>query len=81
MDGEFTVRIRRRWDDYPLRKPGFKRQILKVIPDTNIALLMMKNGDLDEMTLTGQQFASQTNDDAFRDNAVKVYGPRRMASL
>ncbi len=67
-----------RWDDYPLRKPSFKRQILKVIPDTNIALLMMKNGDLDEMTLTGQQFASQTNDEAFRDNAVKVYGPRRM---
>ena len=67
-----------RWDDYPLKRPQFKRQILKVLPDTNIALLMMKNGELDEMTLTGQQLATQTNDEDFRRHAVKVYGPRRM---
>lgn len=67
-----------RWDDYPFARPRFQRQILKIVPDTNIALLLFKKGELDETVLTGQQFATQTGDEEFRNAGVKVYGARRM---
>jgi len=67
-----------RWEDYPFAKPHFRRQILKVIPDRNTALLEFKKGDLDEIWLTPIQFATQSNDEAYRDVGVKAYGVRRM---
>ncbi|MCH8333800.1 hypothetical protein IIC65_07700, partial [Candidatus Sumerlaeota bacterium] len=67
-----------RWEDYPFEKPHFKRQILKVQPDRNIALLSFKNRELDEIWLTPQQFATQTNGKDFSKLGVKGYGVRRM---
>lgn len=67
-----------RWDDSPLRKPHFKRQILKIQPDRNVALLLFKKGQLDDIWLTVQQFATQTNDAEFARVGVKAYGVRRM---
>ncbi|MEE2775783.1 MAG: ABC transporter substrate-binding protein [Acidobacteriota bacterium] len=67
-----------RWEDYPFEPPRFKRQVLKVIPDTNVALLLFKKGELDEMSLTGQQFATQTTDADFAAVGVKSFAPRRM---
>jgi peptide/nickel transport system substrate-binding protein len=67
-----------RWEDYPFDKPHFKRQILKVQPDRNVALLLFKKGELDEIWLTPQQFASQTDDEAYKRVGVKGYNVRRM---
>ncbi len=64
-----------RWDDYPFEKARFKRQVLRVIPDTNVALLLFKKGELDEINLSGQQFATQTNDEGFRSFGVKACAP------
>ena len=67
-----------RWEDYPFQKPHFKRQILKVQPDRNVALLLFKKGGMSEIWLTPQQFATQTNDEDFAHVAVKGTGLRRM---
>jgi peptide/nickel transport system substrate-binding protein len=67
-----------RWEDYPFERPHFKQQILKVQPDRNIALMMFKKGDLDEIWMTPQQFATQSNDDEYIAHGVKGYYPRRM---
>ena len=67
-----------RWEDYPFEKPHFKRQILKIQPDRNTALLLFKKGELDEIWLTPQQYATQTNDDAYSEVGVKGYNTRRM---
>lgn len=67
-----------RWEDYPFAKPHFKRQIMKLQQDRNVALLLFRKGELDDIWLTVQQFAFQTNDDEFKRAGVKVYGVRRM---
>jgi peptide/nickel transport system substrate-binding protein len=67
-----------RWEEYPFRKPHFKRQILKIQPDRNISLLLFKKGELDEIWLTPQQFATQSNDAAYKRVGVKGYNVRRM---
>lgn len=67
-----------RWDDYPARKPHFKRQILKLQQDRNVALMLFKKGELDDIWLTVMQFATQTNDEGFERVGVKAYGVRRM---
>ena len=67
-----------RWDDYPFAKPHFKRQIMKLQQDRNVALLLFRKGQLDDIWLTVQQFAFQTNDDKFKQAGVKAYGVRRM---
>ncbi|MFP6583354.1 MAG: ABC transporter substrate-binding protein [Candidatus Hydrogenedentota bacterium] len=67
-----------RWEDFPFEKPHFARQIIKIQPDRNVALLMFKSGGLDEIWLTPQQYATQTNDEEFRKYGVKGYFTRRM---
>lgn len=67
-----------RWEDYPLKKPHFKRQIIKIQPDRNVSLLLFKKGQLDDIWLTVQQFATQTNDAEFERIGAKGYGIRRM---
>lgn len=67
-----------RWEDWPFQKPHFKRQILKIQPDRNTSLLLFKKGELDEIWLTPQQFATQSNDRAFEKVGVKGYNVRRM---
>lgn len=67
-----------RWDGYLSTKPHFKRQILKLQQDRNVALMLFKKGELDDIWLTVQQFATQTNDIGFERVGVKAYGVRRM---
>ena len=67
-----------RWEQSPLPKPRFKRQVLKILPDPNIALLLFKKGELHEMSLNGQQVATQTGDADFSAVGVKATGPWRM---
>jgi peptide/nickel transport system substrate-binding protein len=71
-----------RWEDYPFEKPRFARLVLKILPDPNVALLLFKKGQLHEMQLSAQQFATQTNDDEFRRVGVKALASLRiMAGL
>ena len=67
-----------RWDEYPGPRVHFRRVILKIQPDRNTAMLLFKKGELDEIWLTVQQFATQTEDESFRQVGVKAYGPRSM---
>jgi peptide/nickel transport system substrate-binding protein len=46
-------------------KPYFKEIRFRVIEDPNIALLAVKNGEIDEMLLTAEQWVTQTNDADF----------------
>lgn len=65
-----------RWDGYTGPRPHFRRQILKIQPDANVTLLLFKKGEVDEMRLTEQQFATQTGDDGFRAAGVKAFAPQ-----
>ncbi len=69
-----------RWEDSPLTKSRFARQVLKIVPDVNVALLLFKKGELHETTLQSQQFATQTDDAAFKERGVKATGPWRMTA-
>ncbi len=60
-----------RWADYRGRHPHFARVVFRIVPDGNTALLMFKRGELDEMMLTPQQFARDTQDDRFARVGVK----------
>jgi hypothetical protein len=66
-----------RWEDYPFTKPRFARLVMKILPDPNVALLVFKKGQLHEMQLSAQQFATQTNDEEFRRVGVGL--PSRSA--
>lgn len=70
-----------RWEDYTLTKPRFKRQILKIQPDSNIALMLFKAGELHDTGLSPQQFATQTNDEDFGRVGVKGNHLQRMLAF
>ncbi|HLJ12057.1 MAG TPA: peptide-binding protein [Planctomycetaceae bacterium] len=55
-------------------KPYFKEIRFRVIEDPNIALLAVKNGEIDEMLLTAEQWVTQTNDDDFYRLNTKASG-------
>lgn len=55
-------------------KPYFKEIRFRVIEDPNIALLAVKNGELDEMLLTAEQWVTQTSDDEFYRLNTKASG-------
>jgi peptide/nickel transport system substrate-binding protein len=67
-----------RWEDYSWQKPHFKRQVFKIQPDRNMALLLFKKGEVDEIFLTPMQFATQTNDSDYARHGVKGFGDRWM---
>ncbi|HVR28448.1 MAG TPA: ABC transporter substrate-binding protein [Thermoanaerobaculia bacterium] len=69
-----------RWEDYPFTRPRFARLVLKILPDPNVALLLFKKGQLHEMSLSAQQFATQTNDAEFRRVGVKALAPLRIVA-
>ncbi len=54
-----------RWEDYPGEKPYWKRIVLKIQPDRNTSLQLFNQGQLDELEVTSQQFAFETNDSRF----------------
>jgi peptide/nickel transport system substrate-binding protein len=55
-------------------KPYFNEIRFRIIEDANIALLAVKNGEIDEMVLTPEQWVTQTGDDAFYRLNTKVSG-------
>lgn len=87
--GPYTItkRVRRaeivltRRDDYYMHdgkqvrdKPYFKEIRFRIIEDPNIALLAMKNGEIDEMLLTPEQWVTQTDDAGFYKMNTKLSG-------
>jgi peptide/nickel transport system substrate-binding protein len=56
-------------------KPYFKEIRFRIIEDGNIALLAVKNGEIDEMELLADQWVTQTNDDDFYRLNTKASGP------
>ncbi len=55
-------------------KPYFKEIRFRIIEDPNIALLAVKNGEIDEMLLTAEQWVTQTGDDDFYRLNTKASG-------
>ncbi|MGB6044154.1 MAG: ABC transporter substrate-binding protein, partial [Pirellulales bacterium] len=55
-------------------KPYFKDVRFKIIIDPSTSLLALKKGEIEEMTLTPEQWQTQTNDEVFYANNTKVYG-------
>ena len=54
-------------------KPHFKEIRFKIIQDPSTSLLALKKGDIEEMTITPQQWQNQTNGNEFYENNTKVY--------
>ncbi|MCK4958240.1 MAG: hypothetical protein KAT00_02550, partial [Planctomycetes bacterium] len=64
-----------RWEDFPGRKPYFKRIVFRIIPDVNIALLSFEKEEIDAIeVLSGQQFARETNTPSFAKIGYKAWG-------
>jgi peptide/nickel transport system substrate-binding protein len=55
-------------------KPNFKTIRFRIRPDTSVALLALKAGDIDEMILTPEMWRNQTNDDEYYRTNTKVSG-------
>jgi peptide/nickel transport system substrate-binding protein len=55
-------------------KPYFKEVRFRIIEDPNIALLALKNGEIDEMELNPEQWRTQTTDDEFYRLNTKASG-------
>ncbi|QDU86830.1 Oligopeptide-binding protein AppA precursor [Pirellulimonas nuda] len=55
-------------------KPYVKRVRVKVIEDSNTALLALKEGDIDEMQLRAEEWVNKTSGDDFYKRNTKVSG-------
>ncbi len=68
-----------RWEDHWIdyHRPNFRRIVFKMQSDRNLALLEFKKGEIDDIMLTPQQFATQTNDRRFEEVGIKVWAPMR----
>lgn len=64
--------ILERWDDYPGKKPYFKRIIAAIIPNPQVALQLLQKGELDSMDrIAPQMFVKDTQTDEFKRIALK----------
>lgn len=70
-----------RREDYYMRdgqqvrpKPYFKEVRFRIIEDPNTALLALKNGEIDELQLSAEQWVTQTNDSEFYQRNTKASG-------
>jgi peptide/nickel transport system substrate-binding protein len=64
--------ILERNDGYWARKPGLKQLTIRFIKDEVPAMVELKNGNLDYMGLTAEQWKNDTDDDAFKSRFYKV---------
>ena len=55
-------------------KPYFKTIRFRIRPDSSVALLALKAGDIDEMQLTPEHWLTQTSTEDFYKNNTKAYG-------
>ncbi|MEE9294029.1 MAG: ABC transporter substrate-binding protein [Phycisphaerae bacterium] len=65
-----------RWEQYPGPKPYFARIVFRIIPDAHSRLLAFERQEVDEVSLTPQQFALETAGERFAAVGVKGYAPR-----
>jgi len=77
--GQEIVLMRREgWYTYNARqvrdKPYFKEVRFRIMPESSVALLALKKGDLDELALTAEQWKTQTGNDDFYKKNTKAYG-------
>ena len=54
------------------KKPPFEKIIFKIIPDQNVALQLLKKGELDVVSLRPIQWIRQTNSEKFNSNFYKL---------
>lgn len=62
------VRNERYWGE----KPEIRRVVYRVVPDDNVALLKLKKGELDVMTLRSLHWARQTGTEQFNRDFYKL---------
>ncbi len=63
-----------RWDDYKGEKPYFKLIVFRIIPDSKMTLLTFQKGQIDAIEqLSAQQFARETNTEAFAKVGYKAW--------
>jgi len=57
--------------------PDIKRVVYRVVPEENVALLMLKKGELDVMTVSNLQWVRQTDTEKFKKDfhKLKYYTP------
>lgn len=55
-------------------KPYFKQIRFRVNADSNVSLLALKSGEIDELELTPEQWMTQTGDDEFYSRNTKARG-------
>ncbi len=58
-------------EEYHGRKPDIRKIFFKFVSEENIALQMLKKGDLDYMTIRPIQWVRQTGSDKFQNNFYK----------
>ncbi len=59
-------------DRYRGQKPDIKKVVYRLVPEINVALQMLKKGDLDLMTLRTIQWVRQTDSEKFKRNFYKL---------
>jgi peptide/nickel transport system substrate-binding protein len=57
---------------YRGRKPEIRRVFYKIVPEINVALQMLKKGELDLMSIRSIQWVRQTNSEKFNNNFYKL---------
>ena len=55
-------------------KPYFKHVRFRINEDSNVSLLALKSGEIDELMLTPEQWTTQTSDDAYYARNTKARG-------
>ena len=75
---EFVLERREDWyrkgGETVRRKPYFRQIRFRIIEDPNTALLALKNGEIDELELSSEQWVSQTNGADFYERCTKASG-------
>ncbi len=59
-------------EKYRGEKPHIKKIVYRVVPDANVALLKLKKGELDVMSLSSLQWARQTGTEQFNRDFFKL---------
>ncbi len=75
---EIVLQRREDWyskDGKPIRrKPFFKTIRFRILQDANTALLALKKGEIDDWSLTPEQWVTQTQGPDFYEKNTKAYG-------
>ena len=58
-------------DNYYGKKPAINRIVFRVVPEANVALQMLKKGDLEVMGIRAIQWVRQTNSEKFKNSFYK----------